>query len=348
MHTYYHHRCCGCVTTTKVSNEYTRYKHWYQSDDLLPEQSAVVIVLFRDPYDWVEAMRLEPHHAHDHLHRLPIYNPKRKKYSRAIPLEWKEFVTKPWIGHRGKQDESIRKHGNTHNATCMDNYSFFDAAPCSIMDSNYVEGLATYKYEYLPDGSERGYPSIIDLRRMKIEHMLSVAEFRGTRSFFPFRYEDLNWNGTGVLLRSVEEATGLIAKCNATLGKSHRRQLRQLHRQRQLKTKHTVLPADYIQWMNRFVDWEVEEKIGYSKRGGEEDLDDDDDDDEAMIVSKASLEVNVSPDPDVPDEQIILLGERHSGTNWITAYLTECFNITVRPYHLLLKGANTFRVSLGE
>lgn len=26
-----------------------------------------------------------------------------------------------------------------------------------------------------------------------------------------------------------------------------------------------------------------------------------------------------------PEEKIVLLGERHSGTNWITDHLTECF-----------------------
>ena len=33
---------------------------------------------------------------------------------------------------------------------------------------------------------------------------------------------------------------------------------------------------------------------------------------------------------DEPVQQIILLGERHSGTNWITDYLTGCFDIKVR------------------
>jgi hypothetical protein len=51
----------------QVTNTYKRYKHWFQEEDLLkvPDKSAVVVAMFRDPYNWVEAMRVEPHHAHD-------------------------------------------------------------------------------------------------------------------------------------------------------------------------------------------------------------------------------------------------------------------------------------------
>jgi hypothetical protein len=135
----------------------------------------------------------------------------------------------------------------------MDNYTYVDAAPCTIEDSPFVKGLGQYKYEYQHDGSERGFSSIIDLRRDKIENILSVADFRGTRAFFPFRYEDLDANGTSSLLRSVEEATGLTAKCNATMGKAI--------------TTYNALPNDYIRWMNEYVDWDMESRIGYSKRG---------------------------------------------------------------------------------
>ena len=255
----------------QVSNDYKRFKHWFQEEDLekVPYQSAVVIVLFRDPYDWVEAMRVEPHHAHDHLAWFAPYEPGKKVKHMAKPLPWKEFVTKPWIGHRGKHDKAIRKnHNGIQNATCMDHYKYVDAAPCSALDSPFVRGLGEYKYEFQQDGSERGFPSIVDLRRAKIDNMLSVSKFMGTRAFFTFQYETLNWNGTEILLRNVEEATGLKAKCNVTFGKNHRSTR---NRRRQLLEKtiraHDALPNDFIQWMNRYVDWEVEGKIGYYRRG---------------------------------------------------------------------------------
>ena len=90
---------------------------------------------------------------------------------------------------------------------------------------------------------------------------LSVADFQGTRAFLPFRFEDLNANGTAALLRSVEAATGLKAKCNATIGKAPHRGLLPKN-----ITKHKPLQPNFIQWMNKFVDWETEGKIGYHKR----------------------------------------------------------------------------------
>jgi hypothetical protein len=88
-----------------------------------------------------------------------------------------------------------------------------------------------------------------------------VASFRGARAFFPYRIEDLNENGTGALIKSVEDATGLKARCNATVGKAPRRRLT-----KKRITEHAELSKDFIKWMNKFVDWEVESRIGYSKR----------------------------------------------------------------------------------
>ena len=272
--------------------------------------------MFRDPYDWVEAMRVEPHHAHNHLQWFRPYDPTKKVKDMAKPLSWKEFVTKPWIGKRGQHDRKIRnRKGGIANATCMDRYSFRDAAPCSKKDSPYVKGLGDYKYELQHDGSERGFSSIIDLRREKIKNMLSVANFRGTKALFPFRYEDLNFNGTSALLKSLEESTGFKAKCNATLGEGHR----QIVEKR--ISKHDALPGDFMRWMNRYVDWETEDQIGYSRRGLHKD---------AKSIGDEISRTAVDPlKPTMPVEQIILLGERHSGTNWITDYLTGCFDIKV-------------------
>lgn len=292
-------------------------------------------------------MRVEPHHSHDHVNwpNNKINYTIGWRQQGALPLNWKEFVTKPWIGNRGPTDENITKtalvggYPSMHDAKCQQNYSWVDIAPCSEEDSlPNVIGLGQYMYEYQHDGSERGFSSIINLRRDKIINHLSIANFKGVRSFHPFRFEDLNMNGTSALLQSVEDATGLKRKCNATLGKaipsSRDRKLRGLVHNKVI-TKHDKLPDDYMKWMSKYVDWEVEKVIGYSKR-------DDDDEDENDIVSSTkdvegakSTELTITDKStsdnniDKPVEKIILLGERHSGTNWITDHLEECFDIKV-------------------
>lgn len=252
----------------KVSNHYTRFKHWFQDEDVsnVPENSAVVVAMFRDPYDWVEAMRIEPHHALDHIDMPPrSYNLTGFWRNMGKALQWEEFVTKSWIGnikHGGPMDANITKTGGRRSAKCMEGYSFVNIAPCSQQDSRFLGGLGDYKYELHRDGSGRAYDSIVNLRRDKIINHLSVARFSGTRAFFPYRFEDLNTNGTAGLLKNLEEATGLKAKCTASMGKMQHRRLGY-----KKITKHKELPGDYVKWMNRFVDWDVENRIGYFKRG---------------------------------------------------------------------------------
>ncbi len=264
----------------QVDNEYTRYKHWFQEDTLRTKNSAVVVSMFRDPIDWVEAMRQEPHHAHDHLH---FHNKRKVELVRNEPTEddkwwheladimpWKEFVTTPWVGRRGPKDAKLAQtHDVKESVECLDNYRFIDATPCSKEDSPLVRGLGEYKYEYKNDGSGRGFNSILDLRRDKIMNHLSVAGFSGTRAYLPYRFEDLKSNGTVALLKDVEEATGLKAKCNAVYGKirkeGHVISAQSVRRRLAEKaiTPKRELSAEYIEYMNKFADWEVEKLIGY-------------------------------------------------------------------------------------
>ncbi len=288
----------------------------------VPENSAVVVAMFRDPYDWVEAMRKEPQHAHDHLLWQSHNDTTNIWNERAIPMGWKEFVTQPWIGQRGSMDKVIsRTNRGMNNAICMDFYSFYDAVPCSQNDSLIVEGLGEYKYEYQHDRSERGFSSIIDLRREKILNHLSVADFRGTRAFISLRFEDMDVNGVHELVKRLEETTGLKARCNATRSMAPHRLA-----QHKIATLEE-LPDDFIKWMSRFVDWEVESQIGYFRRGGV---------DAPQKITVEAEHHNATPKMLIessmtmePVEKIILLGERHSGTNWITDHLTECFDIKV-------------------
>ena len=224
-----------------METNFTRFKHWFQFDDArVRNGSAVVIAMFRDPYDWVEAMRERPHHAHNH-----------------IGMEWKEFVTKPWVGPRGPADHvKLQKSKNIRQpieyAGCLAGYKFDEVIPCSSEDSIHDEGYSNYMYELMHDGSHRAYGSIIDLRREKILNFLQVPKFHGVRAFFPERYEALNLRGTSDFLKKLEEVTGLSAKCEPFEGTG--------------LVKHKEVDPEYTRWMNKFVDWNVEGMVGYVKR----------------------------------------------------------------------------------
>ncbi len=330
--TYTHRIRYSSLFPCQVTDTYKRYGYWFQEEDLtkVPRNSAVVVSVFRDPYTWVEAMRIEPLHAHDHLKWIPVDD--HTNIDRSRTMGWRDFVTQPWIGQRGITDRITgRTNRGMDRAICMDSYSYRDAAPCSRNDSPTVEGLGEYKYEYQRDGSERGYSSIVDLRREKVLNHLSVADFIGTKAFIPMRYEDMDDDGMRALITSLEEATGSKARCNATVVMAPNPLA-----QRKIPVLRE-LPGDYIMWMDRFVDWEVESRIGYSRRGGA-----DAPDKNAIEVERddaiPTMSIESSMSTTRPVEKIILLGERHSGTNWITDHLTECFDIKVKGLSWIIVG----------
>ena len=104
-----------CIDPPQVRDEYTRCKHWFREDELKNGNSAVVVSIFRDPMDWVEAMRSEPHHAHDHLH---FRNDSQVELVRQEPTEddrwWWELADReknssrsPGWDRRGPKDEEL-------------------------------------------------------------------------------------------------------------------------------------------------------------------------------------------------------------------------------------------------
>lgn len=230
-----------CYSLLKVENKFTRFKHWFQMDNpSVRNDSALVIAMFRDPYDWVEAMRQRPHHALMH-----------------IDMKWKDFVTKPWFGPRGPGDQIKMKkaaEGGFHIDLwgCQAGYKFDEVIPCSVEDSITKEGYSNYMYELKHDESHRAYASIVELRSDKIRNFMQVSTFSGVKAFFPERYEELNMRGTAHFLKKLEEISGLKAKCepiNGTGVVSHK----------------SVEPA-FMEWMDKYNDWSAEDLIGYVRR----------------------------------------------------------------------------------
>ena len=235
---------CSCFgDDLNIHVSYSRYKHWFQYDTpKVKENSHVVVAMFRDPYDWTEAMRQRPHHAHEH-----------------IGLSWRDFVTKPWVGARGWHDMFLVKDARGQErvidyvkSTCVANFTWNEVIPCDAKDSVFVEGYARYMYELNHDGSGKAYPSIVDLRREKILNFLTVPQMKGVKAFFPERYEELSRDGTASLIETLEKATGKTAKCEPFPATG--------------AVKRKRVDPRYVRWMNQNVDWEVEGLIGYTKR----------------------------------------------------------------------------------
>jgi len=236
--------CFGSQVT--VMDRYTRFKHWFQYKEEItdtyhyfPENSAIVVAMFRDPYQWVNAMQRKPYHALDHRY-----------------LSWEKFVTTPWVIERGENDKKLIESNATYNATCVHRFNFNEVVSCTTQDRNdWRNGTHNYTsrglmYELNQDGSGDPYDSIVDLRRDKIKNFLSVRNYDAVAAFFPVQYEYAVSRGTGGLIGAIENVTGLYAQCKPSPP-------------RELEPKQ--LDSNYIKWMNDNVDWEVEKMIGYYK-----------------------------------------------------------------------------------
>jgi len=158
---------------------------------------------------------------------------------------------------RGHGDKELLQSGSQENATCMHRFRFNEVVPCTKLDRNNLYN-GTYQgktvgvvYELKHDGSGRPYKSILDLRRDKIKNFLGVQQFDGVAAYLPVQYEYMVAKGTSDLISEIEKITGLKAHCKRAPPRTWAPK---------------DLDAEFVEWMNDHVDWEVEKLVGYSRR----------------------------------------------------------------------------------
>lgn len=225
-----------------VKRELVRYKHWFQSPHYNTSKIAegtLVLTIFRNVYEWVEAMRKTPHHASNHLW-----------------LDWKTFVTRPWTMERTGGDLFL---ANQTGRICQEGFHYHEVVSClkRPLPDEYWEGRNhSYSerqpfYELRLDGSGEPYANVLALRAAKIRNFLSTSEYDNVSALWILRYEDLIKQGTSKLIEKLEAATGTSARCTCieSQGDRHRRQL----------------DMGMIKWLMKHVDWEAESLIGYHK-----------------------------------------------------------------------------------
>lgn len=246
---------CFNGTSLKPHHSLTRFKHWFQDEEAATNRNhTVVIAQFRSPYTWVDAMRRKPHHAPAHMNR-----------------RWKDFVTKPWTMERVGADLAIPQEHRETNSTfrCQERFRYRQIVSC--VKHPYPEGHFTWKRhwsEHQPsyemrrgdnddddesDASVAGesYNNILELRRDKIRNFLGVGSMSFVRDVLVVNYERLVREGTGFVVRHVEQTTGVKARCQPYPPQSER--------------EPRPLKPQYVDWITDHADWETEALIGYEK-----------------------------------------------------------------------------------
>ncbi|CAM9939317.1 unnamed protein product [Ectocarpus sp. 12 AP-2014] len=152
----------------------------------LDTEHTLVVVMWRNPYDWISGMHSNPHHAKAH---------------RGVQ-DLEQFMTLPWIMGpekelRARKDALIKAE---EELPCIDNFLPNEVLPCKDGDRSSI-------YELDRDG--RAYGNIYELRKAKI------LDFNAVETWVPFYekvvYEDmLIGPGLQDWLRSLETKYGLV------------------------------------------------------------------------------------------------------------------------------------------
>jgi hypothetical protein len=223
-----------------VRKSFSAWKHWFQIENPRVE-NAVVVAQFRNPYYWLEAMHRFPHHAPEHF-----------------DLDWKTFFNKPWTMRRYGEDVEFdgitAKISDGSPCSTSSGLGPHEVIPCManwtiVQDLGHGESrIVDAFYELRHDGSGRPYSSLLELRRDKIYNFMSIADFSMVQNMYAVQYDDMVEEGTDKLLRQLESALGVKAKCEPYPGKP-------------LPKKE--LSEEFKEYARTHVDWAAEAMLGY-------------------------------------------------------------------------------------
>jgi hypothetical protein len=242
----------------KIHRDFLRSKHFFQpifwTEDY---RQRMVIVVVRDPYEWVAAMRERPYHAPDHAQQLMANGT-------VVPLPWSQFVTRRWTTQHSVIDEALWRQADRDSLrqyVCRARFRLNQVMPCQL---DYVTAQSPPwnipprlwrgfdpVYEHGRDG--KPYQTILDLRRDKVVNwILQIPLVLRVGAFLVVRYEDVLEKGTGFLMDQIAAMTGRPKSdtCQPAPAQPERRDRRDI-------------PDDFRKWIRDNLNPETERLIGY-------------------------------------------------------------------------------------
>lgn len=194
---------------------------------------------FRNPYEWLEAMRHVPHHAPAHIN-----------------LNWENFLSREWSTDRVGLDLNVTQRENAPSS-CQEDFAYNQIVSCvtePLPKSFYKHKLRFSEnqpfYELKQDGSGEAFENITAMRAAKIRNFLQVQDYEGVVDAWTIQYEYLVSRGTNDLLTKIEEWTGKARDCKAAPP--------QFRKKRPVSRK-------FAEFINDHVDWDAEGMIGYTR-----------------------------------------------------------------------------------
>jgi hypothetical protein len=225
----------------RYGSGYNREAPWFQTYDEtdVPFQMdahmhyrVVLILATRNPYDWVQDMYHKPVNLGD----------------KTAPL-LKDFVMAPW--------SYPQMPDNTTNGFCQFNFVKGQVSPCLEMPDAYRFPDTVPVYE-LDATTQMPYQNIVAFRAAKIRHwMLNLTQSWGMDPMI-LPMDDINaWTAQfaqDLLNRTTGEEICWPPINNVTMAPATY----------QVDSYASSQSTKFVEWMNANVDWEMEQKIGYS------------------------------------------------------------------------------------
>ena len=356
-----------CFPTLEVDDFFLRYKHWFQptpefiinvtTQEILNQdgvvkavndskvmtrwpkiaalddpksafENTILITMFRNPYDWMEAMRVGPHHWPNHFRSISRRNPESKRALVEF-FPWKRFVA-----------ANMTLTGTYDDATvgpklCQNGYAFGTVSPCRKSLETYppevrkdyqsdftqMPDILPYSashpiYELRSDGTPFNHP--LELRAAKIRDFLDIPNHWNLGGFMTLQHEDINMKGSAFLLEQVSKIAGVNPSCEPDPPKHQ---------------ESKQLDPAWTAWISEHADWKSEGLVGYERRSKVIKAKNEGNTTVVPVpkekeVLSALMPLVTSPEvskPGSPIRRIILIGERHSGTSYTTELLRRCF-----------------------
>lgn len=245
----------------KVHRDFIRVKHFFQPIQWGNYRRSIVVVIVRDPLEWVAAMHEMPYHAPGHVKAMfaeSVGGGERE----VEPLPWQEFVKRPWTIHRSEEDNKLELLKQDHpeqKVDCQEDFEYREVVPCRMDNESYAIPPERYRamrplYELRRDGSGTPYRHILELRSDKIVNMvLQLPMLFSLGGFMVVRYEDLLRRGSYFLLKNIATMVGMDEiplECQPSKPQPER--LRQRY-----------IPNGLQKWVEENLDTQREKLIGY-------------------------------------------------------------------------------------
>lgn len=242
-----------CLPNHRVHRDWVRSKHFFQPIVGGDFSKSMIVVIVRDPFDWMAALAEQPYHSPQHVAGFGE--------SQVVPLSWQDFVRRPWTMPRTSQYDTqlLREHRTEEtrkpDGACRERFEFHQVVPCrtdrDVVPEAFFRGYEPI-YEMQRDG--RPYANALELRTDKLLNFALelplIVPFGG---FVVVRYEDLLQEGTAPLLQQITDLLGIseATTCQPTPPQPER-----------LRTRH--IPPEFRKWISQHMDHRVEALFNYN------------------------------------------------------------------------------------